>query len=271
MAIALSIAAVVLICSICVCCLDNDSDSSEFYDRSRIHNNLCSVQFLQEFTEEGDGEDKMQVSLQNMNPGQATARAKYDLIKEKVIEKRVVDSTHASNRKSNINISRSELAQLKGPSVRLPSPQSFDAPSDDAASNDDIDSPTATPSKVSFGGGFDLEKQKSISLPEKRKSNIQIQGGRGSLRSTINHGIISMNCKLSNISRQQSMERYTEKKCFICLKSYKVGDTIYWSPNDECTHSFHSKCMMRWLLKNNECPLCQNDFLLDSADTAELP
>lgn len=184
---------------------------------------------------------------------------------------RVVDSTNADNRKSNINISRSQLAQLKGPSVRLPPPQSVDAPSDDAASDDDINSPTATPSKVSFGGVFDSEKKKSIRLTEKQKNNIQIQGGRASLRSSINHGITSINCKLSNISRQQPMERYTEKKCFICLKSYKVGDRIYWSPNDECTHSFHAKCMMRWLLKNNECPLCQNDFLLDSADTAELP
>jgi len=49
--------------------------------------------------------------------------------------------------------------------------------------------------------------------------------------------------------------------CPICLDDYKVRDDIAWSKNDECSHTFHFDCILEWLLKHDECPLCREDFL----------
>jgi len=50
--------------------------------------------------------------------------------------------------------------------------------------------------------------------------------------------------------------------CLICEERYKVGEKIYWSRNPKCNHSFHSTCMMHWLFDNDDCPVCQQFFLV---------
>jgi HRD ubiquitin ligase complex, ER membrane component len=54
---------------------------------------------------------------------------------------------------------------------------------------------------------------------------------------------------------------YSPKSCAICMTSYKDGDDICWSRNDNCVHAFHLKCMMTWLMKHDDCPLCRCNFL----------
>ena len=49
--------------------------------------------------------------------------------------------------------------------------------------------------------------------------------------------------------------------CPICLKRYRDGDDICWSPNDECDHCFHSSCMMEWLKYHSRCPYCRRSYL----------
>lgn len=41
--------------------------------------------------------------------------------------------------------------------------------------------------------------------------------------------------------------------CAICLSSYCDGDVLTELP---CCHVFHSRCIGRWLLRNQRCPLC---------------
>ena len=44
-----------------------------------------------------------------------------------------------------------------------------------------------------------------------------------------------------------------EKKCSICLDCIgKKRATL------ECGHTFHTKCILTWLNKNNSCPYCRN-------------
>ncbi|KAI8006459.1 putative E3 ubiquitin-protein ligase ATL44 [Camellia lanceoleosa] len=45
--------------------------------------------------------------------------------------------------------------------------------------------------------------------------------------------------------------------CAICLEDFEEGDTCGVLPS--CDHSFHPKCIRRWLVKNQNqtCPLCR--------------
>jgi len=55
--------------------------------------------------------------------------------------------------------------------------------------------------------------------------------------------------------------------CEICLSTYKVGDEIASSHNDQCIHHFHKDCIIDWLHtrqssnQRTTCPVCRRDFL----------
>merc|ERR550519_2163113 len=78
---------------------------------------------------------------------------------------------------------------------------------------------------------------------------------KGSLRKDLSQKSIT------SIGSTSTKSVYKLDTCFICLEPYKEGETIYRSPNEKCIHSFHSTCMMRWLLDHDDCPVCREDFL----------
>ena len=49
--------------------------------------------------------------------------------------------------------------------------------------------------------------------------------------------------------------------CSICLVTYKNRDKISWSTNQDCSHTFHKKCISAWLYNHTECPICREVFL----------
>lgn len=59
----------------------------------------------------------------------------------------------------------------------------------------------------------------------------------------------------------KSPKEYDEAACPICLEPYKPGDEVCWSANEDCPHSFHLDCMMKWLMTHDDCPLCRADYL----------
>lgn len=64
-----------------------------------------------------------------------------------------------------------------------------------------------------------------------------------------------------SIRSSSTKSMYKIDTCFICLEKYKVGESIFWSKNDNCDHCFHSKCATRWLFDNDDCPLCRENFI----------
>jgi hypothetical protein len=44
-------------------------------------------------------------------------------------------------------------------------------------------------------------------------------------------------------------------KCGICLSQFKHGDMA--ALTSVCQHSFHEKCLGRWLARAETCPLCR--------------
>ena len=49
--------------------------------------------------------------------------------------------------------------------------------------------------------------------------------------------------------------------CDICLLEYRVGETVAWSPNLQCSHSYHEDCILDWLVRKPTCPNCRNNYL----------
>jgi hypothetical protein len=49
--------------------------------------------------------------------------------------------------------------------------------------------------------------------------------------------------------------------CAICWNNYRDGETVCLSSNKRCKHAYHFDCILPWLLKRNDCPLCRRNFL----------
>jgi hypothetical protein len=54
--------------------------------------------------------------------------------------------------------------------------------------------------------------------------------------------------------------------CDICLLEYQVGDAVAWSPNLDCTHTYHRDCVLDWLVRKPTCPNCRHDYLRGKND-----
>lgn len=68
--------------------------------------------------------------------------------------------------------------------------------------------------------------------------------------------------KSDSITKHKSQSEDSQlEPCSICLAEYKDGDEICWSHNEKCNHFFHKTCIQTWLLTNEECPCCRQDFL----------
>lgn len=53
---------------------------------------------------------------------------------------------------------------------------------------------------------------------------------------------------------------YSTMSCPICCESYLSDDSIAWSKNNTCNHVYHEACIINWLLKHDECPLCRRSY-----------
>jgi len=54
--------------------------------------------------------------------------------------------------------------------------------------------------------------------------------------------------------------------CDICILEFEVGDEVAWSPNLNCSHTFHKDCILDWLLRNPTCPSCRQNYVNGNAD-----
>ena len=55
---------------------------------------------------------------------------------------------------------------------------------------------------------------------------------------------------------------YSGIHCIICIGTYKHGESICWSNNDSCHHSYQSNCILEWLFEHSGCPQCREEYVL---------
>ena len=49
--------------------------------------------------------------------------------------------------------------------------------------------------------------------------------------------------------------------CPICLDDFRQGDRISSSSTGQCHHTFHRDCILDWLLTDDTCPCCRQNFV----------
>lgn len=81
------------------------------------------------------------------------------------------------------------------------------------------------------------------------------------------NGIVSsaLNDEASSASQSNGpninlLNVYSTMSCPICCESYLSDDSIAWSKNNTCNHVYHEACIINWLLKHDECPMCRRSY-----------
>jgi hypothetical protein len=55
----------------------------------------------------------------------------------------------------------------------------------------------------------------------------------------------------------EKLQNSDNDKCLICLEEFKIKNQVLYLP---CLHLFHSRCIVRWLLDKNTCPICLANY-----------
>jgi len=51
--------------------------------------------------------------------------------------------------------------------------------------------------------------------------------------------------------------------CAICIENFHVTDNLIIVLDCDGKHTFHSKCLKIWALKNDTCPMCREPIMLE--------
>lgn len=64
---------------------------------------------------------------------------------------------------------------------------------------------------------------------------------------------------------EPSMVRTVDDACTICLHPYQLEESVGWSSNPACVHTYHERCIVEWLQRKKDsklaCPCCRQCFV----------
>ena len=103
----------------------------------------------------------------------------------------------------------------------------------------------------------------TMEIDEKDSEHQRRESLFNSLANSLRFGINSIQRMSSTLSKKQTQDHEEEKNpcCSICFEDYEIGDELCESTNNDCPHKFHADCMIPWLVKHKECPICRHDYL----------
>jgi SUMO ligase MMS21 Smc5/6 complex component len=58
-------------------------------------------------------------------------------------------------------------------------------------------------------------------------------------------------------------QEFLQGVCEICLSDYIQESQISGSFNPECSHVFHTDCILKWLERKQTCPCCRASYIVD--------
>ena len=63
------------------------------------------------------------------------------------------------------------------------------------------------------------------------------------------------------------MDGWKLESCAICLEAYRENDRVSYSKHRNCSHAFHTECILNWLQVEyrNDCPCCRSQYIHVSA------
>lgn len=74
-------------------------------------------------------------------------------------------------------------------------------------------------------------------------------------REFLEHALLDSTCDVNKLHAGESTA------CAICLDEYEPGSRISQSFNRRCKHRFHHECILDWLMNDDTCPCCRQNFL----------
>lgn len=116
--------------------------------------------------------------------------------------------------------------------------------------------------------------QKTIVKNVRRKGSLEILFNQGNEDSDTSYaGTEAEICQDVKITTSSSMTTNDVKNldldetehltCSVCLDAFEAGDTLSWSKELRCKHVFHGGCLLPWLMKNDDCPMCRTTLIQD--------
>jgi len=105
----------------------------------------------------------------------------------------------------------------------------------------------------------DIEEAKE-EIPEIVDVDLESSDGTASrnLMSATNRD----SCKSVASSEPDDDERSSSDLCAICLGNYASNDELILAKY--CTHCFHRECILEWLERHNDCPICRSTMITEN-------
>ncbi|GAB2289741.1 hypothetical protein Dimus_024048 [Dionaea muscipula] len=69
--------------------------------------------------------------------------------------------------------------------------------------------------------------------------------------------VVSVRSNLDRLGASKEIDRMTEEDCPICLEGLVGLSMPVVVRQLPCSHLFHERCILKWLEKNQTCPLCR--------------
>ena len=70
-------------------------------------------------------------------------------------------------------------------------------------------------------------------------------------------GNVKQGLSSSQMAKLRSSKYRGDGSCPVCLEDLKLNAKVY---SLTCKHTFHSRCLTKWLKDNVICPVCRNDI-----------